>query len=128
MSADFGPSRATITTVRGCLVVTFGQDLAESLTDTRLAVLSEVRASGAGVVVLELSALRFMDKTEFHELRELVEMTRLLGARAFLVGLEPGIVAYLVNNDADTRGLEVARALEDVFDRIGVDLTAKAWS
>ena len=128
MSAEFSPSRATITTVRGCLVVTFGQDLAESLTDTRIAVLDEVRNSGARVVVLELSAVRFMDRTEFGDLRELVEMTRLMGARPFMVGLEPGIVAYLVNNDADTRGLEVARALEDVFDVAGIELSRKVWS
>lgn len=125
MSADFSPSRATITTVRGCLVVTFTQDLAESLTDTCRAVLDAVRASAARVVVLELTAVRFMDRAEFTDLRQLVEMARLLGARPFLVGLGPGIVAYLVNNDANIRGLEVARALEDVFDLTGVELARR---
>lgn len=128
MSVDFSPSRATITTVRGCLVVTFAQDMAESLADTCRTVLDEVRASGARVVVLELTAVRFMDRAEFTALRELIEMVRLLGARPFIVGLGPGIVAYLVNNDADTRGLEVARALEDVLDLTGFDLARDAES
>ena len=109
-------------------MVTFPQDLSESLADTHRLVLEEIRVAGARVVVLELSAVRFMDLTEFGELHELVDTARLLGARPFLVGLEPGIAAYLVNNDADTRGLEVCRALEDVFDLVGVDLTGKAWS
>jgi hypothetical protein len=47
----------------------------------------------------------------------MVGMLRLLGARPILVGLSAGIVGYLVSNDADTRGLEVERDLQDALDR-----------
>jgi hypothetical protein len=48
-------------------------------------------------------------------------MLRLLGARPILVGLSAGIVGYLVSNDADTRGLEVERDLQDALDRVTGD-------
>jgi anti-anti-sigma regulatory factor len=107
----------TSTLVRGCLVVTLPQELADSLADIQAAVLDGVRETGSRVVVIELSAVKVLDCVEFAGIRELVGMVRLLGVRPFLVGMSPGIVAYLVNNDADTRGLEVERALEDALDR-----------
>jgi rsbT antagonist protein RsbS len=108
----------TTTRVRGCLVVTLPQDLSTALDEIRDVVLAGVRNAGAKAVVLELSAVRVMDCFEFDALRALVEMARMLGARPVLVGLSPGIVAYLVNNNANTRGLEVERGLEDALDRI----------
>ena len=45
-------------------------------------------------------------------------MLRLLGTNALVVGLSAGVVAYLVNDDIDTSGLEVARGLEEALNRI----------
>lgn len=108
----------TTTRVRGCLVVTLPQDLANALDEIRDMVLDGVRTAGAKAVVLELTAVKAIDGFEFDALRAIVEMARMLGARPVLVGLNPGIVAYLVNNNANTRGLEVERALEDALDRL----------
>ncbi|MEY4266567.1 MAG: hypothetical protein RIS90_1102 [Pseudomonadota bacterium] len=107
----------TSTLVRGCLVVTLPGELADHLADIQAAVLDGVRETGTRVAVIELSAVKVLDCVEFAGIRDLVGMVRLLGVRPFLVGLSPGIVAYLVSNDADTSGLEVERALEDALDR-----------
>ena len=83
--------------------------------------LERVRGAGARAVVLELSSVRFMDRAEFDGLRALVGMLRLLGARTVLVGLRPGVVAWLVGSDVDLRGLEFERDLEGALERLGAD-------
>lgn len=107
----------TSTLVRGCLVVTLPQELADRLSDIQAAVLDAVRETGARVAVIEMSAVKVLDCEEFVGIRAMVDMLRLLGARPILVGLSAGIVGYLVSNDADTRGLEVERDLQDALDR-----------
>jgi rsbT antagonist protein RsbS len=112
-------SSATTTLVNGCVVVTFPADLAHSLDLAQQATLKRVRAAGARAVVLELSAVRFLDRAEFDGLRALVGMLRLLGARSVMVGLRPGVVAWLVNADVDLRGFEFERDLEAALGRMG---------
>ena len=107
----------TSTLVRGCLVVTLPQELADRLAEIQTAVLDAVRETGARVAVIEMSAVKVLDCEEFVGIRAMVDMLRLLGARPILVGLSAGIVGYLVSNDADTRGLEVERDLQDALDR-----------
>ena len=107
----------TSTLVRGCLVVTLPQELADRLADIQAAVLDAVRETGARVAVIEMSAVKVLDCEEFIGIRAMVGMLRLLGARPILVGLSAGIVGYLVSNDADTRGFEVERDLQDALDR-----------
>ena len=114
----------TSTLVRGCLVVTLPQELADRLDEIQAAVLNAVRETGARVAVIEMSAVKVLDCEEFLGIRAMVGMLRLLGARPILVGLSAGIVGYLVSNDADTRGLEVERDLQDALDRATGDREA----
>ena len=107
----------TSTLVRGCLVVTLPQELADRLDQIQAAVLEAVRETGARVAIIEMSAVKVLDCEEFIGIRAMVGMLRLLGARPILVGLSAGIVGYLVSNDADTRGFEVERDLQDALDR-----------
>ena len=111
----------TSTLVRGCLVVTLPQELADRLDQIQAAVLDAVRETGARVAVIEMSAVKVLDCEEFVGIRAMIDMLRLLGARPILVGLSAGIVGYLVSNDADTRGLEVERDLQDALDRVSGD-------
>ena len=111
----------TSTLVRGCLVVTLPQELADRLSEIQAAVLDAVRETGARVAVIEMSAVKVLVCEEFVGIRAMIDMLRLLGARPILVGLSAGIVGYLVSNDADTRGLEVERDLQDALDRVSGD-------
>ena len=111
----------TSTLVRGCLVVTLPQERADRLDQIQAAVLDAVRETGARVAVIEMSAVKVLDCEEFVGIRAMIDMLRLLGARPILVGLSAGIVGYLVSNDADTRGLEVERDLQDALDRVSGD-------
>lgn len=77
--------------------------------------LARVHASGATGVILDLSGLDTLDAHEFEALRGLISMTRVMGARAVMVGLKPGIVAALMMTDVDIDGIEAAIDLDDAF-------------
>ena len=111
-------STITPTVVMGCLVVTLPTDLAHELDGLQSLVLEGVRGASVRAAVLDFSSVRVVDCAEFAKVRGVVDMARLMGARVFLVGLRPGVVAYLVDNDADISGLEVERGLEDALERM----------
>ena len=102
---------ATSTLVSGCLVVTLPQEIAETLHALQDYVLERLGATGARRVVFDLSAVQIIDQTEFSGLRALAQMTALLGARTVLVGLRPGIVAWMLVGDIETDGLVFKRDL-----------------
>lgn len=108
------------TLVRGCLIVTFPTEIAGGLERAQSIALDGVQQSSARATVLELSAVTVMDRTEFEGLRTLSAMLALLGARCIIVGLRPGVVAWLIGNDAVTEGLEFGYDLETALERLGL--------
>lgn len=107
------------TRVHSSVVVTLPETIAVGTLDAaRNIALDAIRNDCLRAVILELSNVRVMDCTEFEQLRAIAGMARLLGAHAYVVGMRPGIVAYLVSNDANTEGLQFERALEDALDRL----------
>ena len=107
------------TRVHSSVVVTLPETIAVGTLDAaRNIALDAIRNDCLRAVILELSNVRVMDCTEFEQLRAIAGMVRLLGAQAYVVGMRPGIVAYLVSNDANTEGLQFERALEDALDRL----------
>ncbi|MEI6721461.1 MAG: STAS domain-containing protein [Betaproteobacteria bacterium] len=107
------------TRVRSSVVLTLPQTLvAETFESARNIALDAIREDSLRAVILELSNVRVMDCTEFEQVRGIAGMARLLGAQAFVVGLRPGVVAYLASNDANTEGLQFEREIEDALDRL----------
>jgi anti-anti-sigma regulatory factor len=118
-AADKGLA-VTTTLVRGCLIVTFPAEVAGGLELAQKNALDGVQRASAHTAVLELSAVKFLDRTEFEGLRTLSAMLFLLGARCIIVGLRPGVVAWLVSNDVIVDGLEFAHDLESALERLGL--------
>lgn len=110
---------ATSTLVSGCLVVTLPEEIADTLQALQDYVLERIGATGVHRVVFELSAVQIIDRTEFAGLRALAQMSALLGARTVLVGLAPGIVAWVLNGDIDTTGLQFKRDLGEALVHLG---------
>lgn len=109
----------TLTWVRDCVVATLhANQQQDSFDQISAATLVEVGQGKIKAVIFDLSAVRVMDRHEFGALNALGKMLRLLGTNALVVGLSAGVVAYLVNDDIDTSGLEVARGLEEALNRI----------
>ena len=109
-------SQIAITRVHGCLVANMQVDLTpevrEVLRDSLLQRLEHTKADG---VVLDFSGLTVMDVVEFEEIRKLVETVEFLGARCVVVGLNPGIVRYLVMANANTDDFQSMLGLEDAL-------------
>lgn len=105
--------------IQDYLVVTLQNDLTDTqLLALRGTVLERLQRYGLAGVVLDLSGVSVLDLTEFDALRELGDMTRLLGASTVMVGLNPGIVSFLIGMDAATDDIIVARGLEDGLERL----------
>ena len=52
------------------------------------------------------------DVREFESLRRTLHMAEIMGARCILTGAQPGVVAALIDLDADVDGLETALTVE----------------
>jgi len=112
-------SGVTLTAVKRSLVATLHANLHDTAFEQiRHATLERVARSDIAAVIFDLSAVRLMDCYEFDKLKQLAQMLRLLGCRTVLVGLSAGVVAYLVDQDVSTNGIEVERGLEEALDRL----------
>ena len=113
---NFGVTSAC---VRSALVVTLPEVIAcGTLEAARNLVLDAFRQQSLQGVIFDLSSITVMDCTDFHQLRAIAEMVHLLGARALLVGMQPGVAGHLLSNDVNIEGLEFGRELDEALDRL----------
>ena len=106
-----------VTHVHGTLVVTVTRDLGdEALASIRQAALDGVHRFGARQVVLDLTAVPFLDLAEFDALRRVARAVDLLGSSTTFVGLRSGIIMHLVESDADVSGIRATLGLAEALD------------
>jgi len=109
------------TRIADCVVLA----VPEHLADQNLSRLEEtaLRSAGGGgvrAVIFDLSALRFVDVTEFAGLLRVLRSTAVLGVRPLLVAVNPGIVLHVIQGDVDLQGIEAFLELDDAFRALGV--------
>jgi anti-anti-sigma regulatory factor len=107
------------TVLHGCVVVAFPSELGADLERAQRTALARIHDAAARAAVLDLSAVRFLDRTELEGLRALAGMLALLGTKTIFVGLKPSVVAWLVTHDVDVSGLAFERDLEGALERLG---------
>ena len=109
-------TRIPLTVSRGCVVASIQRDLRGAvLQQFRDDLLERLQSSGANGVIIDLSGVSIMDADDFDEVRRTLEMAVLMGARAVLVGLRPGVVSALVQLDVDTGNFDTLLDLDDGF-------------
>ena len=100
-----------------CLLVTLNGDLNRE-TSAALASLILKRShqikSELGVI-LDFSAIDFMDKDSFKEFEKAFYMIRIIGQRVIISGLKPGIISTLIDFDLDISGIRTVLNLEDAY-------------
>lgn len=124
MSQGPGERRAPLVPVielGGILLVSIRGELtdAEALA-LREDVTGHVARSGAGGVVLDISALDVVDSYLARVVAEVAASCRLLAARAILVGMRPEVALTLVELGLTLPDLETARTADDAATRLGL--------
>jgi len=113
----------TSTRISDCLIVTVPDDLGGAQMDLlREATLNAIHGISTRAVIFELSGLRFLDSEEFSGLKSIAHMTERLGSTSIFVGLHPGIVAHLVQADADLGGIKAKLGLSEALRSLSVGL------
>jgi rsbT antagonist protein RsbS len=114
-------NRIPLQVMQNCVVASVQVDLGPAvLRAFQQDLLELLHASGAGTTILDLSGVQVMDRAEFESLRRSLAMAALLGARCLVCGLQPGVVASLVELGVDFEGLDAALNLDDAFRRMEV--------
>lgn len=109
----------TATRVKDNLVVTLPADLSGgTLTQLRDVALQQVQGTQLTAVILECSAVNYMDTHEFEELRTIAAVIAVLGARTCFAGLRPGIVKHLVLSDTKLDGVQAFLGLNEALDHL----------
>jgi rsbT antagonist protein RsbS len=115
MEAD-NTARIPLTVSRGCVVASIQRELSGAvLQQFRDDLLERLQASGAIGVIIDLSGVRIMDADDFAGIRRTLDMAALMGARAVIVGLRPGVVSALVQLDVNTGNFDTLLDLDDGF-------------
>jgi anti-anti-sigma regulatory factor len=113
----------TSTRISDCLIVTVPDDLGGAQMDRlRDVTLNAIHGVSTRAVIFELSGLRFLDSEEFSGLKSIAHMTERLGSSSIFVGLHPGIVAHLVQADADLGGIKAELGLSEALRSLSVGL------
>ncbi len=101
---------------QNCVLASIQIDLTpELLQQLRQDLLGKLHASEARGVIIDVSGVEIIDFTDFTELRNIIDMVAIMGAKTVISGLKPGVISALVDLDADIDGINAALNLDDAF-------------
>ena len=120
MTADWhGTPRIPLQISRDVVIASVQTDLTEDvLARFSAELLGFIHRHAAAGVVVDFSGVDIVDATEFAELRKLLDMAALLGARPMVAGLSPGIISSLIDAGADIDGIAGALHVDDALSRL----------
>jgi anti-anti-sigma regulatory factor len=112
-SADIS---VVVTKINNVLIVTLPNELSRNnLDQVRTKTLAGLTASEVKAVVFECSALEYLDLYEFFELKNVFELSRILGIKPYLVSLSPGIIKFLIASDAEIDSINAFLSLNEAL-------------
>lgn len=114
-----GETTFSITAIRihQTLVVTLPADLGFGGMNASLEKISEsLKQKSSKKLILECSGLQFLDIKEYNKLKLIADMASFQGIVTYVVGINPGIAAYLALNDVDLSGIVTRQSLEEILD------------
>lgn len=114
---------------RGCLVVSLQGDMSgDDLQRMRNDLLAYVAVKRPDGVIMDASAIQMMDTVEWNDLKKTMAMASLMGPSIVLAGMNPGIVASLVELGAELEDFEGALNLDDAVKRAHELKLERSWS
>lgn len=120
MAEDWqGAPRIPMQISRNVVVASVQTDLTDAvLARFREDLLGFIQQHTASGLVVDFSGIDILDATEFAELRKILAMAQLLGARPMVAGLSPGIISSLMDAGADIDGVRGALRVDDALSRL----------
>lgn len=101
---------------QNCVVASIQTELTPAILERlRQDLLVTLHDSDANGVIIDLSGVELLDLTDFNELRQIVDMVGIMGAKTVMSGFKPGLISALVDLDANIDGINAAFNLDDAF-------------
>lgn len=101
---------------QNCLVASIQAELTPSILEQlRQDILEKLHNSSANGVIIDLSGIEILDLTDFNELRQMIDMIGIMGAKTVMSGFQPELISALVDLDANIDGINAAFNLDDAF-------------
>jgi len=99
--------------VRDLLVVTLPSTLTDQiLHDATVQIGDRISRHKVRGVLIDLTAVPVVDKSDFTAIAQLAIRNRVLGSSTTLIGIQPGVAAYLAELNQNTRFIRFAQTME----------------
>ena len=106
-----------LSSVKGSLMLTLPSSISdEFIEQIKILVANEAKKTRSRAVIFDFSATKIMDCSEFIDLKNMANSLQLLGVVPLFVGLSPGIVVHLINNDVYFSGISALINIEAAYD------------
>lgn len=116
-------TRAPILKLGSTLIASVQEALMDAdllgLRDELVADVKRYRATG---VIIDVTVLDVLDSFAARTIRNIAQMTRLIGARTVIVGIQPDVAFSMVQLGLTLEGMETALDLEDGLALLDVEL------
>ena len=101
---------------QNCVVASIQTELTPAILEQlRQDMLEKLHDSGANGVIIDVSGIEILDLTDFNELRQIIDMVGIMGAKTVMSGFKPELISALVDLDANIDGINAAFNLDDAF-------------
>ncbi|MDR3411691.1 MAG: STAS domain-containing protein [Formivibrio sp.] len=116
-------SRAPILKLGKTLIASVQETLMDAdLVGLRDELVAEVKLYRATGVIIDVTVLDVLDSFAARTLRNIAQMTQLIGARTIIVGIQPDVAFSMVQLGLTLTGIETALDLEDGLALLDVNL------
>lgn len=101
---------------QNCVVASIQTELTPAILEQlRQDMLEKLHDSGANGVIIDVSGIEILDLTDFNELRQIIDMVGIMGAKTVMSGFKPELISALVDLDANIDGINAAFNIDDAF-------------
>ncbi|MBF0112645.1 MAG: STAS domain-containing protein [Desulfamplus sp.] len=110
-------SMVNIQSINGCIIAPLNSEVHDDYIELfQRAVLEKVKLTRSKDVIIDVSAVKFLDSFTFEMLKESANMISMLGAYVVFVGFQPGVASALIDLDVQFDNIFTAVTIEDGFE------------
>ncbi|MBF0573043.1 MAG: STAS domain-containing protein [Desulfamplus sp.] len=112
-------SMINIQSINGCLIVPVSSEVHDDyIKKLQKSILEKVKSTHAKEVLIDVSAVKFLDSFNFAMLKESAQMISMIGADVVFVGFQPGVASALIDLDIQFNDIFTAVTIEDGFEML----------